>query len=488
MGTSAKPDGENGLVGSFPKDIWDTLPPVAQAFIQHLLEENRRMQARIEDLEEQLKTNSSNSSRPPSSDSPWAPRKRKKKSSGRHRGGQKGHKGNYRKLFPEEKVTTPHDYYPNDCENCGHHFKEGEKKKDKFSPSRHQIVEIPRIEPEIHEHRQHSVECPICGHVTTPMLPEDVPSGAFGPRLASLAALLTGRFRISRRDVEELLSNVLGIQISLGGIKRVEELVSKSLKPAFEEAAEEIQKSRVVNMDETGWKEQNQRCNLWNANTPSIAVYWITINKDRATAQKILGKDFNGILGTDRAPTYFFQSMRKWQMCLAHIERNCEKIFERSGFSKEIGKKALDEFERVFDLWGSFKDGEIDRDGMKQRIVPIRARMGKILKEGSECGNSKTENTCKGINAHFQALWTFVREDGVEPTNNSSERALRSGVRWRRVSFGTQSSSGSRFVERMLTTIETCRRQGRNVLDFLTDSVSALFQGKSPPSLLPKRE
>jgi len=285
-----------------------------------------------------------------------------------------------------------------------------------------------------------------------------------------------------------LLSDVLGIQISLGGVKRVEELVSKSLKPAFEEAAEEIQQSRVVNMDDTGWKEQNQRCSLWNANTADLAVYWIASKKDRATAQKILGRDFKGILGTDRAPTYFFQATRRWQMCLAHIERNCEKICERSGPSKVIGKKAIDEFDRVFALWGSFKDGEIDRDGMKQGIVPIRARMGKILKEGAECGNSKTENTCKGISARFQSLWTFVREDGVEPTNNCSERALRPGVRWRRVSFGTQSSSGSRFVERVLTTIETCKRQGRNALEFMTDSVKAMFHGKPPPSLLLKRE
>ena len=135
MSTSAESVGENALAAPLPKDVWEAVPPAAKAVILHLMEENKQLRARIEDLEEQQKSNSSNSSRPPSSDPPWAPRKRKKKPSGRHRGGQKGHKGHYRKLVPEEKVKAFHEHYPDECERCGHHFKEAEKKKGKFPPS-----------------------------------------------------------------------------------------------------------------------------------------------------------------------------------------------------------------------------------------------------------------------------------------------------------------------------------------------------------------
>lgn len=474
---------ESGCTIPLSPGIWETVDPVVRALIVHLIEENGGLRAHIEALEERLKTNSSNSSRPPSLDPPGTPRRRKKPS-GRRRGGQKGHKGHHREFLPEKDVTAVHDYYPEECGNCGHHFTKAEKPR--IAPARKQVIEIPPIKPEVHEHRQHYQECPICHRVTMAELPEGVPTGAFGPRVMSLIALLAGRYRISRRDVEELLQDVLNIRISLGCVKRIEELVSKSLAPSVDEAAKEIQQSPVVNMDETGWKEENKRCYLWNANTPNIAVYRITAHRNRETAREILGEEFKGTLGTDRFSAYFFQTMKKWQICLAHVSRNLQKIAERSGPSKHVGERATAELDRVFDIWGNFKDGKIDRTKMQQDLMPIRARMGRVLKQGAECGHSKTENTCQNLRVHFKALWTFALEDGVEPTNNSSEQALRPGVRWRRVSFGTQSKAGSRFVERMLTAIETCRRQSRNALDFLSDSVNALFGGKTPPSLLAK--
>lgn len=309
-----------------------------------------------------------------------------------------------------------------------------------------------------------------------------------------MVGVLLGGYRLSRRQCETLLADAFGVTISLGGLAGLEALLSESVSAAVEEVQATIQQAPVVNVDDTGWKEENKRAVLWNMNTPDLAFFMISARKDHETARSLLG-DFDGILGADRATTYSFHPLEKQATCWAHLDRHFQRMEDRGDESAAIGKWGKAEVDRFFEQWHRFKNGEISREQLQAEVVPIRARMARLLKRGSTCsepraGNTpqclvKTENTCQNILKVFSSLWTCIYHEGVEPTNNSAERALRHPVQWRRTSFGTRSPEGSRFVERMLTATETCRRQGRNLLSFLAESVKAQLLGIAGPSLVP---
>lgn len=471
-----------------PFEIWRDLHPAAKALILRLLEENRVLRARLDALEERLRTNSTNSSKPPSSDPPGT-RRKKRRGSGRRRGGQEGHPGHFRDLVPVGEVHEVVPYFPPQCERCGRDL----PPVPNGEPIRHQVSDLVPVLIVITEHQRNHVECPDCGHVTTAEHPRGVPTGVVGPRLMAVDSLMTARFRMSRRDCELFNEVVFGMTESLGTVKRVENTVSQALVHAYKEVARYVQSCPALGMDETPWKECNKKSYVWNANNPDVAFYHIGPHRDTETAQKIVGEDYDGALTTDRLPSYDFHPDKKRQHCLAHLDRDFEKIAERGEDSQAVGEWGHQELARVFGIHHRFKANEIDRSQMQEELKPIRARMGRLLHRGAnldqpdaEEKHKKTARTCKKILHKFDCLWVFAYVEGVEPTNNSSERAVRPAVRWRRVSFGSQSKAGSRFAERMLTAVETCRRQGRNALDFVTGCVDALLNGTRSPSLLPK--
>lgn len=455
-----------------PPEMWATFPIAAQSIILALLK-------RVEALEEQLAANSRNSSKPPSADPPGTPR-RPRRITGRRPGGQPGHPGHSRTLLPPEKVTQREDHFPGQCKKCG----SGLPRLPHGEPVREQVVELPKIEPEVIERLLHKVQCPCCAAVTTASRPADAPPGAFGPRLIAFAAMLTARFRMSRRDVEEVLSNTMGMEISLGSVSANEERVSQALAKPVEEVHQEIQHGDAANVDDTTWYEENERAVLWGLCNPIFAVYFVTKHKDALTAKQVLG-GFNGTLGSDRASTYSFYDQAKHQTCLAHLDRHFLKISQRRGKSKKIGTAAMEQMDQAWSAWRDYKAETIDLEQLLDRNEPIEAKLKEILEDGMECGHPKTEATCYNILCIYRSLWLYTFCEGVEPTNNSAERTLRPGVRWRRVSFGSQSERGSRFVERMLTVVETCRRQGRHLLDFLTLCVTQSWRGLPAPSLVP---
>lgn len=476
-----------------PPDEWEAVPAFARLLILHLLQENRQLRARVKELEaqvqhlqERLGLNSRNSSKPPSTDPPGTPRK-KKRATGRPPGGQKGHPGARRELLPEDKVTRVVDHHPEACGQCGKHGASLAELHGK-SPVRHQVVDIPPIVVEVTEHRRHWAWCPDCGHHTLAKLPDGISWGMLGPRLLAVDALLTGRFRMSRRDVQMFLELVLGIRVSLGAVAAHEALVSTALASPVDEAAQAIPSAPVVNADESGWKLSDKRGWIWCANTPDLAVYRITPRRNRQAAKDLLGEDFDGILGTDRYSGYSHHPPAKRAICWGHLERDFERIAGRGGVSRPIGEEGVLIHNQVFEHWHRFKEGRITRVDLKMCLEPVKQRMQALLERGAACGHSKTENTCANLLKIFPALWTFASVEGVEPTNNSSERALRPAVRWRKVSFGSRSETGKEFAERMLTVVETCRRQARNVVDYLTEAVSAFIHGQAPPSLLPRPE
>lgn len=485
-----------------PQDVWDATPQPARELVvsligqvQTLTAQVRTLEQRLAALEEQMGANSTNSSKPPSGDPPGTlPRRREK--SGKRKGGQPCHKGRHRELVPPDKVDRVLQHFPSRCSKCNRELTAAHAVTGS-PPARHQTWEIPPVRAEVTEHQIYKCCCPDCGEICVAELPTGVPSGAFGPNLTALAGLLVGHCRLSLRLCEFLLRDGFGVAVSLGALKGLENQISESLAGPVAEAHAAAQQAPVLNVDDTGWKEANEKAVLWTGNTPDLAIFQITKKKDHETAKAFVGEDFEGILGADRATTYSFHEVKRRQSCWAHLDRHFQRMEDRGGESKAIGTWGKAEVDRFFHEWHEFKDGKISRQQLQANIVPIRARMGRLLDQGCQCGQSdkdksgaksphaKTASTCANIRAILPAYFTCCYHECVEPTNNISERALRHPVQWRKTSFGTQSEAGSRFVERILTTVETCRRQGRNVLEFLTRAIRALHHGSSPPSLLP---
>jgi hypothetical protein len=200
----------------------------------------------------------------------------------------------------------------------------------------------------------------------------------------------------------------------------------------------------------------------------------------------LVGADYGGVVGSDRYSGYSWIATTQRQVCWAHLVRDFTAVAERGGASKALGTACLDLAERLFARWYQLREGTLDRATFTLRVAPLQGELQALLHTGLTISQAKTRHLCENLLAIEPALWTFVTVSGVEPTNNSAERALRRAVLWRRRSFGTQSAAGSRFVERILTTVTTLRQQERGVLDYLTAATQAAIAGVPIPSLLPE--
>jgi transposase len=463
----------------------DALEPGIRTLLLTLWRENLALKERVRDLEARLNQNSSNSSRPPSSDPPWAkPVRRKKPKSGRRRGGQPGHPPHLRELFPPDKIDETREHQPAACAHCGNGFVHGID--EELEPHRHQVIELPEVKPFVTEHRLHVRRCSRCQGETTAAVPAGVPLSSFGPRLQSWVATLTARFRLSKREAQELLREIASVAISLGSISDIEQYVSESLEAPVAELREALKSADVVGHDETGWREANQKAWLWTTVDSNYAVYKIDLKRSGEVARSLLGGvDFQGYVQSDRYKAYNCYPMEKRAICHAHLARDYKKIADRPGPGQPIGIALCEQEAKVFHIWHQFKAGTISRPTLKKRMNPVKDLIESLLQQGKTCGDTKVQGMCADILGHAPAMWTFLTVEGVEPTNNHSEQALRPYVLWRKGSFGTQSERGSRFMERMMSVIQTCRRQGRHLLSFITHSIEYTIGGRaSPPSLL----
>ena len=454
-------------------EIWKRTPPEVQILLLKLL-------ARIEKLEEQLALNSRNSSKPPSSDGLKKTRVNKKKKSKRKRGGQLGHKGSSRKLLSIEEVDKIQECKPKQCEHCQHSLVGSD-----IQPQRHQVAEIPILKPEITEYRLHSLTCPNCSQTTKGKLPEDVTWSAFGPRTEAFVALLAGSYFISRRAIQSLMKGFFGLEMSLGTVSRLEKQASKALQIPVKEVAQAIKKTDACNIDETGFRENKKKSWLWTATTSSISIFRIAYSRGTKVVKEILGEDYCGIVHSDRWSAYKYFDDEQRQLCWAHLIREFRKWELRGGQSKIIGEKLLIYTTSLFGQWYHIRDGTLSRGLFKYRMKKLQKEFEYLLTLASKCGHQKTMSTAKELLRHKIALWTFIYIEGVEPTNNAAERALRPAVIWRKRSFGADSESGSRFVERILTTVYTLKLQKRDPLEFVANACKAYRIGHKPPSLLP---
>ena len=443
--------------------------------------ENAQLRARVQELEARVGQNSTNSSRPPSSDPPKTPPRPPAPPSGRRRGGQPGHAPHQRALVPPEQVDQLVTHWPRHCRGCQAPLGTAPVGE----PVRHQVTELPPVRAVVTEHQLQHVRCDACGTTTCATLPRDVPAGAFGPRLQATVAVLSGRYRLSRREVVGVCTDVLGAPLAVGSVDRLCQATAAALAAPMAELEQAVQQAPCVHADETGWREAGQRRWLWVVVTAVATVFTLAPSRGSAVIQGLLGVAFAGYLISDRWSAYTWIAPARRQVCWAHLKRDFQKLVDYGGPGRAIGRDALRLLAGIFGAWADLRQDPTQRPRFVRRARQYQWRFRRLLESGQQCQCDKTANFCTALLKLWPALWTFVTVPGVAPTNNAAEQAIRPAVLWRKGSFGTQSAAGNRFVERLLSVAATCRQQDRSLLAYLTTVCSAAQAGAPSPSLLP---
>jgi transposase len=443
--------------------------------IQRLTARVAELEAHVADLTARLNKDSTNSSVPPSVTHPHAKPLTPGPKSVRRRGGQPGHDKHERALIPVEDCQAVVPCVPIECRRCGRALHGIDPQ-----PLRHQVWELPEIRPVVTEYQWHRLVC-VCGCSTCGALPSGVPSGAAGPRLVAFSGLLMACFRQSKRRAAQFLGTILNQPASAGWMVLLQNRCADAVQPAYDELAARLPKQAVLNIDESPTKEGPARAWVWTVVADTFTVFACRTSRGADVLDGLLGETFAGVIHCDRAKMYWRFGRLQW--CWAHLKRDVRALIDDPCHTrKRLGYDLMRQTKRLFELWRRVRDGTITRLTFARRMRPIRAEVEWLLLRGRF--NALTRGFCKELWEHRANLWTFVEVAGVEPTNNAAERALRHAVIWRKLSFGTQSAAGSRFVERLLSVIETCRRAGRNAFAWLTDAVCAHF-GRATAPLLP---
>ena len=475
------PDGEALL----PWEVWAATPSASQGLIVALvagLAEVAALREEVRALKARLGQHSGNSSRPPSSDPPQAPRKPPAVPSGRGRGGQPGHVAHQRALLPPERVDSIVEHRPQTCARCAASVPAGVPSDGYVA---HQVTELPLIRAVVTEHRLHLVTCPACGAATRAALPAVVPTGAFGPRLQATVAVLCGQYHLSQRAVADASGTLLDAPLAASSVAALCRDTAVALEGPVAALRATLPTTRVVNADETRWPHAGRTAWLWVVVTGLVTVFTIAASRGSQVIKELLGEDYTGVVGSDRYSGYAWLDETCRQVCWAHLKRDLQALVDRGGGAKEVGTAALALVHDLFAVWHQFRDGALDRAGLIAQMQPVQDAFDALLATGIAGPDPKTATLCRSLDRLWPALWTFVDEDGVEPTNNAAERAIRPAVLWRKGSYGTQSDGGARFVERLLTVSATCKQQGRSVLDYLTTVCTAAQLRQPVPPLLP---
>lgn len=449
-------------------------------------------------LRERVNRSSRNSSKPPSSDGLGFKPPERRKGSGRKRGGQPGHPGSGPELLPIERVDEVVEHHPDACRRCGTLLQ-----GDDPEPVRHQVIEIPPITRLVIEHRLHRLVCPCCSTSNCAMLPADVEASHYGPRLSALVGLLGSAFPLSFSKTQALLQQLVGVEMSRGAIARVRQRLSEALAQLMQVALAFARVQPVAYVDETGAPTGNadggnptgKRGWQWVMVTAVVTVFVQGLSRSTAAAIELLGNAFGGIVVSDRFSAYNHLPVMQRQLCWAHLIRDLVAIAERPGASAEFGAKLLGLQQQLFGHWHRYKEGKIDWPALQQSCRPIRqafeTTLQQVVELGYQCGErtpwASTVRTCQQLQKVTGGLWTFLEIEGIEPTNNAAERALRQSVIQRKISHSVQSRQGAICRSRLLTVTTTLRQQGRDVWEFLEQAWIAHHRGGVMPSLLPDR-
>lgn len=441
----------------------------------------------IAELERQLalrKRNSTNSSKPPSSDGlAGEPRRRgRKRKSKRKPGGQPGHAGRHRTLVPTAEVSAIEVMLPQQCQHCGEDLPQDPSQVTTTGqPRRHQVTEVPPVKAHVTEYQFPQVVCGDCGKATRAPLPAEI-AGGFGPQLTALIAYCTVVCRLPRRVVEAMLADVLGIEISLGSTQKAWEEVSEAVEKPCQQLQEQLPQEAVLNVDETGWRTNGEKRWIWALVARRLVYYVVADSRGAEVLVSLLGAVFRGILCSDRWIVYLTYHSGRMQLCWAHLKRNILGAAECAGSpsARQFCRDALAIVARLFRLWyrfrGDLRDRRgnpqpLDRQQLLEKSIPLQKKLFALAEAHLDDDESEVRNLATALFVHFHRLFTFLEIEGVEPTNNAAERTLRIAVQCRKISFGNRSRNGEIATARLLTVTQTCKRQRRHVLSYLTEAV-----------------
>lgn len=473
--------------------------PACELLVE-LLDEVGRLRERVEELERSAGRDSRNSSRAPSSDPPLTrqqrralARERAKKNLQRQRqqGAQPGHEGSGREpADPEQLAAGPVDCVPERC-GCGYRFAGGEERVGE--PVSHQQWELPVIVAEVREWRRLRLACPCCGKPALAELPAGVSPSPFGPRLHAHVVVLAGVCRLSREKIKELLAEAYGITVSVGAVDNMIRRVSRVLHDPWRELDQAIKTAQAVHADETTWLTCGDPCWLWTATTAALVCYRIDPRRTQQAAKRLLGEDFGGFVISDRYVGYHWLDVLQQQLCWAHLVRQLTDLSQRQGKPGRLGAQMLEIAGQVFKVHHAHAQalaGADHRDhpgliALREKLEPLRDRLRALLEQGAKGRHAKTRRFCEGLLAEYDALWTFCEAPGIDLTNNDAEQAMRHPVILRRISGGTQSDRGNRWIERILSVSETCRRQRRPLQQYLLEAITASLNKRPIPTLVP---
>lgn len=471
--------------------------------VERLTQENEQLRKqlaeqakRIADLERQLalrQQNSTTTSKPPSSDG-LAGRQRergRRMKSRRKPGGQPGHLGHHRPLVPAERVDAIVEIVPDVCRQCAHPLRE---RDDLGGARRHQVTELPPIAAHITEYRCHRRRCAACGATTQAPVPDDL-AGQFGPQLTALIAYLTVVCRLPRLVVQRLLEGALQIPVSLGSTQHAWEETSAAVAAPYVELQQALADQPVLNGDETGHRTNGEKRWLWTLVAPTFVFYLIATSRGSDVLRGLLGATFAGVLGSDRLPTYLTYAAGRRQFCWSHFRRNLlsAQDLATAASATRFCREALALQRQLFRVWHRFRGdphtrgAPLTRAQLIAKARPIEKRFFALAERHVNAANADVSNLARALFVHHAHFFTFVHDDGVEPTNNSAERALRTAVQWRKIMFGNRSAEGELAVARLLTVTRTCQLQQLNVLAYLTAAIRCHRRRQAVASLLPKR-
>lgn len=334
-----------------------------------------------------------------------------------------------------------------------------------------------------------------------PCAPPGLPALTLGVHAQALVTLLTGQYHLAKRQVATVLRDVFGLPLSAASVCAVEAAMSAALAAPVADVRTAVEQAISKHVDESGWRQRHdldpgqpedtrlKRPWLWSATTPEATVYLIRRGRNQAVARELLGiapdaTDYDAIVTSDRFGAYNFLPLSARQLCWAHLDRDFLAISERANpTAQQLGTALLAQVDALFHVWHQYRDGVLTFPALGEALAPVRETVADLLCDGQHA-DVKTQTVCRNLLQLEPALWTFLRVEGVEPTNNAAERSQRRGVMKRDHTFGTQTSAGSRYVERILTTVATCHQQGINTLTYLTAALGAYWHGTPIPSLL----
>jgi transposase len=449
------------------------------AEIRALRKENAELKERVRQLEEQLKLNSKNSSKPPSTDQKGKNDVPKKKG-----GAKPGHPGHFRPLFSAAQVDAFVNLRAENCPSCGEAVQpSGEP------PSIHQQVEIAPKPYIVTQYNRENFYCPCCRKYGAAPLPSHVGPSAFGTRLSAFMGFLTGTCRLSRRIALSILQEGLDLRAAVGTQSNIENRMSAALKPSYEEIEKQVHDSNETkHVDETGWKRWGKRAFVWIMSTASGALYKIQEGRGSECRDALLGTTATKRVAfvTDRLAIYRFHGPH--QYCLAHLKRDIKRFAERAGLDGEWGQVMLEYLKTIFELWRDYREKRRSRRSFRRKSRQYRDDFEYGLLVASTKGrhSPSLKRFSRALLRRAENLWVFATRDGVEPTNNQAERDLRGIVITRRISYGSKSERGDRFIERINSVITTLKRQGKKCLDYLEEALGAWKTGSSAPTIFSK--